>query len=269
LQYWRVNRSYLRTPPLAGDLASLARGIRDRDMLITVAFNDAQLATWQALLLRLYVPQAVHVVVDNSTQDDVAEEIRRAVEAADSHYVRSPENPWSARAASRSHGLAMNWSYHNVIRPGRPRAFGFIDHDLFPTAPSDPFADLATQDIYGVVRQVGSRWFLWAGFCMFRFAAVEGKPLNFGQDWFIGLDTGGGNWEILYRHLDPRILKEQHSVWVPFKQGIETSTGPLQWCGTWLHEVGLMGDAGLRAEKREHVAKLLEPHLARIAKAGA
>jgi hypothetical protein len=261
LRYGRIDRAYRAQPAAVGDPAVLAQAIRGRKVLVTVAFGDPQLVSWQTRLLRHYVPGVLHVVVDNSAADDIARGICRVAGHAGAAYLRAPPNPWSGEAASRSHGIVLNWTWHNVIRPGEPEAFGFIDHDIFPTAADDPFAALATQDVYGIVRPTEPRWFLWAGFCMFRFAAVKDKALDFGQDWFIGLDTGGGNWGALYRHIDRNHLREQPTHFFPFKPAIALADGPLQWCGTWLHEVGLMGDARLFAEKRAVVAAMLAPHL--------
>jgi hypothetical protein len=260
-RYKLIDRNYCRRPAASGDVAAVRRSARRRRLLVTIAFGDATLVLWQSRLVRHYVPDALHIVVDNSATDATAHDIRSAILEAGGAYLRAPANPWSGRAASRSHGITLNWTWQNVIRPGEPDAFGFIDHDIFPTAPDDPFAPLAVQDYYGVVRHAGPRWFLWAGFCMFRFAAVQNLALDFGQDWFIGLDTGGGNWGPLYRHADRRMLREQPTTFVPFKPGVALTDGPLQWCGTWLHEVGLMGDRRLMTEKRAAVAAILAPHL--------
>jgi hypothetical protein len=260
-RYRAIDRMYRRRPAIAGDPGAVAAAIGNRNVLVTVAFADPQLLEWQSRLVARYVADAVHVVIDNSPDDNIA--ARNAAIAADAAiaYARAPPNPWTGHTASRSHGLALNWTWHNIIRPGAPAAFGFIDHDIFPTAPDDPFAALRKQDAYGVVRTAGPRWFLWAGFCMFRFAAVKDKPLDFGQDWFVGLDTGGGNWEPLYRGLDRGSLQERPTRFVPFKPGIAVAEGPLQWCGSWLHEVGLMGDPRLAQEKRALLGRLLAPHL--------
>jgi hypothetical protein len=261
LRYEMIDNGYRRRPARAGDAAAIARSIRRRKVLVTIAFSDPALASWQIRLVRHYVPDARHVIADKSPADRIAAEIGQLCGGA--VYVRAPENPWSADAPSRSHGLALNWAWENPIKPGEPEAFGFLDHDIFPTAPDDPFAPLASQDVYGVMRTAESRWFLWAGFCMFRFAAVREKRLNFGQDWFVGLDTGGGNWRILYEGIDGVTLLQPQTVFFPFKSGITTEEGPLQWCGTWLHEVGLMGDRPLVAEKRRAIAQMLVPHLER------
>jgi hypothetical protein len=260
-RYRVIDCHYGRRPAAGGDVAAVTRSARGRKVLVTIAFGDATLVRWQSCLVRHYVPDTLHIVVDNSATDEIARDIRSAILAAGGAYLRAPANPWSGRAPSRSHGIALNWTWRNVIRPGEPDAFGFIDHDIFPTAPDDPFAPLAAQDFYGVVRCAGPRWFLWAGFCMFRFAAVQRLALDFGQDWFNGLDTGGGNWGPLYSHADRSVLREQPTTFVPFKPGVAVANGPLQWCGTWLHEVGLMGDGRLTTQKRAALAAILAPHL--------
>jgi hypothetical protein len=260
-RYNTIDRTYRRRPAAAGDLAAVVQLARGRKLLITIAFSDPTLVSWQTRLLRHYVPSALHVIVDNSTTDEIAHEICRVAVGTGTAYLRAPANPWSGRAASRSHGIALNWAWQNVIKASEPEAFGFLDHDIFPTARDDPFASLAVQDFYGVVRNVGPRWFLWAGFCMFRFAAVRGKELDFAQDWFIGLDTGGGNWRPLYSGEDRATLREQPTNLVPFKPGLALADGPLQWCGTWLHEVGQMGDQQWATERRATLAAILAPHL--------
>jgi hypothetical protein len=246
-------------PALAGNPAEIARAIRGRDVLVTIAFNDAEAIDWQAVLLRRYVPGATHIVADNSSDSAAAAEIAKVAARHELPYVRLPRNPWSG--SSRSHGISLNWVWCNILQPGTPRAFGFLDDDLFPTGPDDPFGKLESQDYFGVMRIAEERWFLWAGFCVFRFDAVKDKPLDFGQDWFIGLDTGGGNWEVLYRHANRFALKEMPTEFKPYKQGVSVKEGRFQWCGPWLHEVGTGGNAALSADKRRVVAELLSPHL--------
>ena len=255
LRYRMVDHFYMRRPPRTGDVAALRRAICGRQLLVTIAFADPEAIEWQARLLRRNVPHALYMIVDNSPEDGPAAAIAAFAERENILYLRLPENPW--KPASRSHGIALNWVWRNIIRPGEPELFGFLDDDLFPTAPDDPFRALSTQDFYGVVRDTGSRWFLWAGFCFYRFDQVKHRPLDFGQDWFNGLDTGGGNWRVLYRCFERAALQEAETVFVPFKPGVEVSDGPLQWCGSWLHEVGLMGKEELAGEKRQVVAGML------------
>src|SRR5215831_15053429 len=117
-RYRLIDRNYRRQRPLVGDAAAMARSIRGRKVLVTIAFADPTLILWQTRLVRHHVPHARHVIVDNSLSDADAAQIRRIVSADD--YLRAPQNPWSRRAASRSHGLALNWTWDNLIEPGQP-----------------------------------------------------------------------------------------------------------------------------------------------------
>lgn len=268
-RYRADDRAFSATPARAGDAAALARSLRGRKVLVAVAFQDPQMLAWQAPLIKLYVPDAIHIVADNTPDDKQAAVIAEVAARWSVPYLRLPLNPTDV--PSRSHGLALNWIWHNLIRPGQPDAFGFLDDDMFPTAPHDPFAALAHQDFFGVIRpgvstatvDAAGRWFLWAGFSMFRFAGVRDKPLDFSQDWFLGLDTGGGNWDVLYRHVRRDSIREQETVFVPFREGLQMTDAPFQWCGPWLHEVGLMGRLEFAEDKRRAVAELLAPHLAK------
>jgi hypothetical protein len=269
-RYGLVDRRYRSKPAAVGDAVAIARSIAGRRVLFTVAYQDPQVIAWQVLLIRHFVPDAIYVIVDNSPDDDKARAIERVATEHGVPYLRAPQNPWGK--SSRSHGIVLNWIWHNIVRPGAPEAFGLIDHDLFPTAPDDPFAALARQDIYGYVRYAEppyprERWFLWAGLTIMRTAAVRDLPLDFGQDWFLGLDTGGGNWRPLYSKLDLAKLEQAPSRFVPYREGIDWKDGPLQWCGTWLHEVGQMGGPDVAADKRRVVADILAPHLEAAASA--
>jgi hypothetical protein len=268
MRYRAMDRRFRALAPRTGDIRQLGSRLRGRQVLISVAFSDPQTIAWQAPLVQLYSPNAVYVVADNTPDDGQAAAIEQVARSASVPYVRLPRNPTSS--ASRSHGLALNWIWHNLVRPHEPAMFGFLDHDIFPTAPTDPFAPLLNQDFFGVLRpgiatsiDAGDRWFLWAGFSMFRFDAVRHKPLDFSQDWFSGLDTGGANWAVLYRHVDRNRISEQSTTFVPFREGLPMNDAPLQWCGPWLHEVGLMGRLEFAEDKRAAVAWLLSPHLAR------
>jgi len=257
-RYRYIDQKYRRRPARATALADPMA--RESNLLVSIAFEDAELIDWQACLVRSYVPAAEYVVVDNSVSTNGAETIRSVCARRRCSYFRTPENPWQG-AASRSHGLALNWALDNVIKPRRPRAFGFIDGDIFPTQITNPFEPLHRQDFFGVVRHSDLRWYLWAGFCFFRFSLVERLSLNFGQAWFLGLDTGGANWTLLYKNYELSALETMGTTFFPFKSGLDVSEGPLQWCGPWLHEVGQMGHPKYASAKREALRQLLMPHL--------
>lgn len=270
-RYRSTDRAFSGLPARVAAPAALPASLNGRRVLVTIAFNDPQSVEWQAQLIKLYVDDVIHIVADNTRDDAQAAAIAKVAAAQGIPYLLLPANPWNE--PSRSHGLALNWVWRNLIRPGAPEVFGFLDDDMYPTAPSDPFAALTTQDWFGVVRPAGpatekssvgpgvARWFLWAGFSMYRFAGVRDEPLDFSQDWFLRLDTGGANWEVLYRHVPRESIREQETLFVPYRPGLLVEDAPFQWCGTWLHEVGVMGRPEFTQDKRRAVGELLKPHL--------
>jgi len=259
LRYALIDKSYRRRAARAGDIAGLVQTIRGRKVLATIAYADAEAIDWQTRLLCHYLPGVVHIVADNSRDETSAAEIAEVVRGRKVPYVRLPVNPW--HQSSRSHGAALNWVWHNIIRPGKPEAFGFLDDDIFPTGADDPFQALGSQDFYGNIRVQGTRWQLWAGYCVFRFERVAGKELNFGQDWFKELDTGGANWRALYSRVDRATIRGAELERSSYSTGAAGSVS-LQWLGSWLHETGSEGTDENLKDKRRIVAGLLKPHLA-------
>jgi hypothetical protein len=157
----------------------------------------------------------------------------------------------------------MNWVWRHVLRPGRPASFGFVDHDLYPLRPTDPFAPLETYPVAGRIKTPQPRWHLWAGFCFFRFAAVRDIALDFSLDWPAGLDTGGGNWRRLYRHLDPDRVVQPDRRRQAIIPGVAAAESGIERLGDWLHETHFSNrNRDLQAEKHRHVGLLLAPLLA-------
>jgi len=259
LRYNASNALHIRKPARSDDIAAIVRSLAGRRVLITVAFEDPQAIDWQIRLVRRYVTCDLHLIGDNSVDDVAADAVRAACDSAGALYLRLPE---SEARSSRSHGLALNWLWTNVVRPARPTMFGFLDHDFFPTGPDDPFSALDSQDFFGVIRAAGERWFLWAGFCLFRYAAVANRALDFRQDWFIGLDTGGANWEAIYSRADIARLRRAEMMQRPYRADVPESESYFQCYNNWLHEVGATGRLDLKTDKRAVVAALLKPHLA-------
>src|SRR5262245_3206629 len=76
MRYRTNDRRYRAlSPPVMADLDAALKRIRQRKVLVTVAFNDQQTIAWQTALLRHFVPHALSVVVDNSTDEAAATEI--------------------------------------------------------------------------------------------------------------------------------------------------------------------------------------------------
>lgn len=183
----------------------------------TVAFNMPEAIDFLAAAMARYVPATLLVVCDNSSDPARRAGIAAVCAAHGLPYLALPPSPYKGgRNGSRSHAVALNWIHANLIRPAAPDVFALIDHDLIPLGPADLRTLVAERPCYGMLRQAedrpagpGAPWYLWPGYCVFRFDAVKALPLDFGTDTPLGLDTGGQNWTVLYRRLSPDLAGAQ------------------------------------------------------------
>jgi len=141
--------------------------------------------------------------------------------------MRSIEGRWS----SLQHGQTFNYIFDKMIKKRKPTYFGFLDADCFASKPFHLEEYLDNLGMYGKVvpthidegqhlTKAGNyAWNIHVVCNFFRFDFVANKSLNFmaGGDYLlqklgIRLDTGGMNYEVLYKHLDKReyILPEEH-----------------------------------------------------------
>jgi hypothetical protein len=235
-------------------MRGLASRITGRKLLVTIAFNDADLIAWQVKLVRQYVADCIHLIADNSTSPQAVSAIAAIAAAHDLPCLRPPQSPWlKLEHGGRGHGLAMTWLWRNVIRKAKPAAFGFIDHDIFPLCRTDPFRLIAEYPVGGRVRIHMDRWYLWAGFCFFRFQEIQRYNLNFSTDWTAGLDTGGCNWFRLYRRLDRTKVGDPGISYESIEPDISLSLARFERIGDWLHESNFSTRADLDPNIRQQI----------------
>lgn len=205
-----VDRAFRRTAAAEGRrLADQLSHSGAREAAFTIAFNTP----WAIdLLTRQWStnqPEFRLVVIDNSNDRSARVAHEDLCRQRDVPYLPLPRNPeWSP---NRSHGIALNWVWFNVVRHAGLDVAGFIDHDCIPVASLDLRSRLAGRAAYGVRGASLTHpqaWNLWAGYCFFRPAAAEGLAVDFKHRIELGLDTGGGNWDGFYRHLDPAAVGE-------------------------------------------------------------
>jgi hypothetical protein len=253
-------------PPLS--MVAIRDQIRGKNVIASIAFNDFERIEQQARLVRQFVKDAAYLICDNSSNSAIAGYVAEMANRQNILYVRLPRSPWCDRDFSRDHGFAMTWVWRHVIRPGQPRSFGFVDQDMYPLRPTDPFAPLASYPIAGRVmayepsahcERIG-HWYLWAGFCFFRFGAVRRIGLNFGLDPLAGFDTGFLNWHRLYRYLDRSRVPEPPFIVQPILPNIPAEECAIELIGDWLHE-SRFRNLELHEAKRQWVQELLAPLL--------
>lgn len=177
-----------------------AEHLRGKDIGLIVAYEQPWALSWLLKAAAGNLGRGTLLVFDNSRRAKMRTEIERVCRDCAVGYLGLP--PCPTRHPNRSHGMAMTWIFHNVVRAIGPRTFTFIDHDLIPLGKTR-LGDLpANQPFYGLANISKWGWSLWAGYCSYDFPTVDRLPLNFLNDFSRGLDTGGRNWRCLYRHYD-------------------------------------------------------------------
>ncbi|QRG06517.1 hypothetical protein EZH22_26900 [Xanthobacter dioxanivorans] len=239
-----VDRVYGQRP--AAGQEALVERLRGAPVLaFTVAFNMPDAVALLADAMGRFLPGTPLVVCDNSTDDAARTDIARLCAGRDLPYCPLPPSPYRGkRNGSRSHAVALNWIVANLVRPAAPGVIALIDHDLIPLGPEDFVQRVAGQPCYGLVRHgTGNEaWYLWPGYSVFDFGRVAGTPLDFGTDTPLTLDTGGQNWDVLYRTLDlPRLrMASRRRVYLA---DVETGESEhFMLTDNWLH----VGGAGHR-----------------------
>lgn len=233
---------------LADELS--ARGIRHA--VFTIAFNSPWVVDLLTHAWSCHQPDLPLVVIDNSSQ-----RMARAAHADLCRrrrvcYLSLPWNPeWSP---NRSHGIALNWAWFNVIRHVDLEFAGFVDHDCIPVAAFDlrrRMRDLDAYGLYGASVTHAEAWNLWPGYCFVRLAAAMGRCVDFKHRIEYGLDTGGGNWRGFYRTLPPGRVGAAASRWVRPDLGADGMAG----------ECLLLEEAFLHLGGASYMTRFREPSL--------
>lgn len=210
--------------------------------IITIAFNNLELIQYQTRFLRKFIrDNYCHIIVDNSTDNAIRQQIYQY--CLDNHiaYVGLPKNRLNLVGPSYSHAAALNYTYKHIIKKRQSFAFGQIDHDLFPTRPISIIEKLTTQPIYGPLRLRDKWWYLSAIFSFFRFDFVKDKKVDFMPVTpdKVYLDSGGGNWYDIYSHIDRTNINFPNECIEPLRDGGDRHGDSLEFFDDklWLHTI--------------------------------
>lgn len=217
--------------------------IGDQIDIVTIAFNNEKLIEKQIRSIKKYVldKHLSFFVADNSTIPEKRELIKALCHKYQVGYLSVPDNIVAKFiGGSYSHGTTINWIFYNFIKIRKPFLFGFIDHDLFPINAVMIKEKVGERDFYGDLVDHKAGWYLWAGFCFFKFNAVKNIKLDFIPYIEKGtyLDTGGANYPVLYRNYDKEKLNLPTRVNVSINEGTNYYTSYIQYIeNTWLHMI--------------------------------
>ncbi len=210
-----TRRKYISVNKYAAELLRNNSGRID-SIYLTISFEVPEIIEMQIKSLKKNDPDPLYIVADNSCSSMDAKKIAAICDKYKVPYFKLPKN--KSRSNARSHSYALQWSYENIIKVLQPKRFGFLDHDVFLTKKLSPFITMQKQSLiaYGL-RLVGvchkkfynkdhnPSWFLWPGFCFYEYDKVSDKNLYFMYDFSLGSDTGGRNYDRIYRDFEQEI----------------------------------------------------------------
>lgn len=198
--------AHTKTKPLNVFTASDFETPKMLDIFV-VAFNDAKLieTQYQFMQKNLQQNQYHYIICDNSNNLEIADKIFEFCQTHNITYYRLPQFLYVG--PSHSHGYALNWIYKNLIKK-RKNNFAFIDHDIFPIKPIDLSKYFMTP-LCGAIRERFNCWYPWAAFSFYSFDFMKTKTVNFLPCRYNHklLDTGGGNYQAIYKNLDKNLWK--------------------------------------------------------------
>jgi hypothetical protein len=178
----------------------------NKNVLIVIAFEQPKVLSWLFSLSKINLSDFNLMVFDNSKNLNVRKQIEDLCQQHKIPYLSLPN--LNVKHPNRSHGLAMTWVFHRVIKVIKPNYFGFLDHDMYPVKKISLLSSIPkTQNFYGSINKATNYWGLWAGYCFFKFKVYGKRPLNFLYDFSRGLDTGGRNWSHIYEHENMQLSK--------------------------------------------------------------
>ena len=175
--------------------------LANQNIALVVAFEQPWALGWLLKMAKKNLPNVTVLVFDNSRNLEARAKIKQVCAQNQAPYLALPMN--NTKHVNRSHGMAMSWIYNNVVTAIKPQIFSFLDHDLIPISAVDFNEKLGNQACYGRYNKGKfNYWSLWAGYCIFNYAMVKNKALNFLYDFSCKLDTGGRNWPHIYQAID-------------------------------------------------------------------
>jgi len=227
------------TPPRLDLFLGETEKFRNQNIALVIAFEQPWALDW-LLRMSTNLTDTTILVFDNSRRAAAKVDIEQVCRKHQTPYLALPPN--STRHVNRSHGMAMTWIFNNVVRVIKPRLFAFIDHDMIPVQKIGFSERLGDQSFFGLEQSSGGwAWNLWAGYCMFDFSSVARLKMNFLYDFSRNLDTGGRNWNRLYRNYDRERLRFASNCNIKVKSASTKKSHSMQIIDDcWFH-IGSIG----------------------------
>lgn len=183
-----------------------------KNAVIIIVYNQKQFLQRQIDLFRKYLKDEHDIIiVDNSSDKEIAKELFSIAEANGLEYVKSE---CVGCNASNSHAFAMNIAQNKYY--DSYKQIGYFDHDLFPIAEftySELLGESPIAGIYQERRGNGKIYkHMWPGCFICDTAKADRKKLKYSPCIVerVALDTGGELYHYILELPSPSYLREQH-----------------------------------------------------------
>lgn len=185
--------------------------LADHDVvdIYVITFNNPFCVEYQIRTLRRFFKAPFNIVVidnNNGRFPETSAEVLNICMRENVSYLRSPDNLYQDPDRfdpSMKLGTTMSWIYQNCVRRREPKYFGYLDHDCFLFKEFDIRGYLDEKGMYGVVSRskvAPPAWNLHVTSNFYRYEFVKHLNLDFRAAHVLSLDTGGANYDMLYRH---------------------------------------------------------------------
>ncbi len=210
--------------------------LNDELLFVTISYNNANVIKHQIRLIKKNITDKhFHIVVDNSTNKEIRDQIKKHCMEGNVAYVSLHENPFSTGSAS--HAVVLNWAFRQLVLRYTPKIVGFIDHDIYPVKPHRIGQILSNQPFYGLLQEREDYWYLWPGFCFFTKKIYMNSSMDFMPRTSngIGYDTGGALYNSIYHSFEKSTLKFPAQTYENIREGEVFQSDKMEVIDNWVH----------------------------------
>lgn len=183
-------------------------GANETDIYV-LSFNNAMFVEYQIRTLRKFYKDGHNlIIVDNNNwmHPEASEQVKQICQYEGVTYLKAPDNYYQSADKfdpSMKLGTTMNWIYQQCIKKRQRKYFGFLDHDCFLINNFELAYKLDHQGMYGKIVYNDPAWNLHVTANFFKYDFVKHLDLDFRASWKYNLDTGGANYDMLYKNYNP------------------------------------------------------------------
>lgn len=179
--------------------------------IYVITFNHLFMVEYQIKTLRKFMQTPFHLTIVDNNNWLYPEQSRQVLDLCIAErvtYLKAPDNYYQNKTSfdpTMKLGTTMNWLWLHCIKKRNPGYFGFLDQDCFLVNNLDLRRRLDEKAMYGLVvrNQDAGTWNMHVTPNFYRMNFVQNLPLDFRASYVYKLDTGGANYGILYKDLNP------------------------------------------------------------------